>query len=299
MATNSTAIVRQGSLFEVDSPLYGKVRGERSVMDYPFFALSKVAVHTPLSFEIDDAKIEIRPSASGIATMYDKEIILYVASLMAQEKRKGGVVGQDFTFKAHDFFRATGKPRPGKSEYQRFTDALERLQGTQIKTNIRTGSQQEKGWFSWLAEATAQFRTAKDGQERMEAVRVRLCAWLHRAIMRDGHIYEYDDNYFKLAPVEKRLYEISHSHCDGEQVEMPIEVFAAKVGSVGTIAQFKRSLKEIDKSGRIPQYRVTLAEVLPHEPRFDSRGRRINTPSTIAVLTPRSLPAAKMIEAAN
>jgi hypothetical protein len=33
--------------------------------------------------------IEVRPSASGVATIYDKEIVLYIASLMAAKLEAG------------------------------------------------------------------------------------------------------------------------------------------------------------------------------------------------------------------
>src|SRR5215207_4967305 len=101
MTNKQAVILKQGNLFEVDSPLHGKVRGERSVMDFPFFALSKVAVLKPLDYKLGNVSIQIRPSATGIATMYDKEIILYIASLMAQEISRGGEVDQEFTFTAH------------------------------------------------------------------------------------------------------------------------------------------------------------------------------------------------------
>lgn len=297
MTSKQSVILRQGNLFEVDSPLHGKVRGERSVMDFPFFALSKVAVHKPLVYEQQNVKIEIRPSATGIATMYDKEIILYIASLMAQEISRGGEVGQDFTFTAHDFFRITGVARPSKRDYQRFTDALERLQGTQIKTNIRTGSQQDKGWFSWLAEAAANYVTLPNGDEQMRVVKVRLCAWLYRAIQRDGHIYSYHHDYFRLGTIERRLYEIAHCHCDGEAVEMPIEMLSAKVGSTASLSKFKQHLKEVESDDRLPEYEVSLKDVMPATPRTDSRGRRITTPDTVVVLTPRERrPATPLLE---
>ena len=288
MSTKQSVIIKQGNLFEVDSPLHGKVRGERSVMDFPFFALSKVAVHKPLVYEQENVKIEIRPSATGIATMYDKEIILYIASLMAQELSRGGEVGQDFTFTAHDFFRITGVARPGKRDYQRFTDALERLQGTQIKTNIRTGAQQDKGWFSWLAEAAANYITLPSGEEQMRVVKVRLCAWLYRAIERDGHIYSYHHDYFRLGTIERRLYEIAHCHCEGDAIEMPIEMLSAKVGSSSSLSKFKQHLKEVESDDRLPEYAVTLKDVIPDTPRIDSRGRRITKPDTVVVLTPRT-----------
>ena len=34
---------RQITLFDTDSPLHGNVRGERSIMDFPLFVLSKNA----------------------------------------------------------------------------------------------------------------------------------------------------------------------------------------------------------------------------------------------------------------
>lgn len=287
MTEKQSVILRQGNLFEVDSPLHGKIRGERSVMDFPFFALSKVPVLKPLEFKQGDSSIQIRPSATGIATMYDKEIILYIASLMAQEIRRGGKVDQEFTFTAHDFFRITGVSRPSKRDYQRFTDALERLQGTQIKTNIETGSRIDRGWFSWLSEAAANYTKLPNGEEQLRNVKVRLCAWLHRAIQVDGHIYSYHHDYFRLGTIERRIYEIAHCHCEGEEVEMPIELLSAKVGSTASLAKFKQHLKDVEAEDRLPEYRVSLKDVVPAEARTDSRGRRITKPDTVVVLTPR------------
>lgn len=297
--SRQAVIVRQGNLFDVDSPLHGKVRGERSVMDFPFFALSKQPVMKPLDYKIENLSIQIRPSPTGIATMYDKEIILYIASLMAQEISRGGEVDQDFSFTAHDFFRITGVARPSKRDYQRFSDALERLQGTTIKTNIQTGSQIDRGWFSWLSEAQANYTKLPNGEEQLRNVRVRLCPWLFRAIQRDGHIYAYHHDYFRLGTIERRLYEIAHCHCEGDAIEMPLEQLAGKVGSTASLAKFKQHLREVESDDRLPEYEVALKEVMPETPRINSRGRRIMTPDTIVVLTPRDRrPAQQLLEAA-
>jgi hypothetical protein len=52
--------------------------------------------------------IEVRPSARGVATIYDKEMVLYIASLMAAKIGAGMAISQDFTFTAHDLFSVTG-----------------------------------------------------------------------------------------------------------------------------------------------------------------------------------------------
>ncbi|PZU06533.1 MAG: RepA family protein [Sphingomonas sp.] len=299
MASKQAIILRQGNLFEPDSPLHGKVRGERSVMDFPFFALSKIPVEKELEFKIGKLSIQIRPSATGIATMYDKEIILYVASLMAQAIGRGEEVDQNFTFTAHDFFRITGVGRPSKRDYDRFTDALERLQGTQIKTNIQTGQKIEKGWFSWLSEATAEYAVMPNGEQGpLRIVKVRLCPWLHRAIQLDGHIYHYHHDYFRLGTIERRIYEIAHCHCDGDAIEIPLDALALKVGSTSSPSKFKQHLKAVETSDALPEYKMTLKEVEPSEIRYDTRGRRIAARDVVVVLTPRGrTPVSGVIEA--
>ena len=82
----------QGKLFDyLDSPLHGKVRGEQSIMDFPLFSLAKRPQMEAMTYEMDGVKIEIKPSSSGIATMWDKEVLIYVLSQMARsEERRVG-----------------------------------------------------------------------------------------------------------------------------------------------------------------------------------------------------------------
>lgn len=288
MTSRQAVVLQQGNLFEVDSPLYGKIRGERSVMDFPFFPLSKIATKKEIDYKLDDVSIQIRPSANGIATMYDKEIILYVASLMAQQLSEGKPIERDFSFTAHDFFRSTGVTRPSKRDYQRFTDSLARLQGTQIRTNIETGNEIERGWFSWLSEARANYTKMPNGDEQLRIVKVRLCEWLYRAIQRDGQIYAYHNDYFKLGTIERRLYEIAHCHCEGDQIELPLDLLSAKVGSTADLRKFKQHLREIETENRLPEYSMSVKEIIPAEPKLNSRGRKIRTPDTVVVFTPRT-----------
>lgn len=82
----------QGKLFDyLDSPLHGKVRGEQSIMDFPLFSLAKRPQMEAMTYEMDGVKIEIKPSSSGIATMWDKEVLIYVLSLMVQHIGRTGV----------------------------------------------------------------------------------------------------------------------------------------------------------------------------------------------------------------
>ena len=281
--------VKQGELFYLDSPLYGEVRGERSIMAFPFFALTKLAQMKPIEYRFENVSIEVHPGKSGIATIYDKEVVLYIASLMLAKIEKGEPAGQDFTFTAHDLFRVTGTSQSSRS-YSRLSDALDRLQGTQIRTNIEAGGEGEEGFFSWLSEAQLKYTRSKAGEKRLKAVRVRLCDWLYRAIMKDRQILTYHHDYFQLGPIERRIYELARSHCsDQKPYEVDIEVLRHQVGSHDTAPRFKHALKNIAEAANLPEYTVGLTDVVQPLPALVSgqKARRRREVRTVVMITPQ------------
>ncbi|MBB3349560.1 replication initiator protein A [Sphingomonas sp. BK069] len=250
---------KQGELFSLDSPLLGGVQGERSLMAYPFFALTKAAWTKPLAYRTDEVSIEIGPGPKGVATIYDKEILLYIASLMVSKLDAGQRVGQTFQFTANDLFRVTGINSSSRS-YSRLSDALERLQGTQIKTNIEAGGSGEEGFFSWLEAASLQYTKSPTGEKRLKSIKVRLCDWLYRAIMVDRHVLEYAPSYFELGPVERRLYEVSRSLCVDGPVSVALDDLRLQLGYQASLRHFKYDLTKIIEADVIPGFRFVLEE---------------------------------------
>jgi len=269
----------QRDLFQLDSPLVGEIRGERSLMAFPFFALSKNAWMRPLSYEHGPVSIEVRPSANGVATIYDKEIVLYIASLMAAKLEAGESVEQDFVFTAHDLFSVTGSNHSARS-YARLSEALERLQGTQIKTNIEAGGEGEEGFFSWLSEARLHYTKTKTGERRLKAVKVRLCDWLYRAILRDRQVLDYAATYFQLGPIERRIYEVARATAqdgpgDEQRLDIDLATFRLQIGYQNPLANFRTALKAIAGTGTIPDYDLALVDGEPSAaPAEKGRGRR-------------------------
>jgi plasmid replication initiation protein len=259
-STRSTG-VPQRDLFTLDSPLHGEIRGERSLMAFPFFALSKNAWMKPLTYDHATVSIEVRPSASGVATIYDKEIVLYIASLMAAKLEAGESVEQDFIFTAHDLFSVTGSNHSARS-YGRLSEALERLQGTQIKTNIEAGGEGEEGFFSWLSEAKLHYSKTKSGERRLKAVKVRLCDWLFRAILLDRHVLDYAAAYFQLGPIERRIYEVARSTCEGDQLDLDLATFRLQIGYQNPLSNFKAALKQIVATDTIPDFHLELIDTV-------------------------------------
>lgn len=284
----------QRELFQLDSPLLGEIRGERSLMAFPFFALAKNAWMKPLTYATPTVTIEVRPSARGVATIYDKEIVLYIASLMAAKIEAGMEVSQDFTFTAHDLFTVTGANHSART-YARLSDALERLQGTQIRTNIEAGGEGEEGFFSWLSEARLQYARSGKGEKRLKAVRVRLCDWLFRAILRDGQVLDYAHTYFQLGPIERRIYEVARSTCvEGEAFEIDLDLLRHQIGFQNPLSNFRIAMRQIAGANIVPDYDIRLIEDAPAPPPVEGEerkaGRRAASARVIITRRPPALP---------
>ncbi|MEJ2326195.1 MAG: aldo/keto reductase, partial [Chromatiaceae bacterium] len=61
-------------------------------MEHPFYALSKKPETGVRRYEHNERWIEITPSVKGLATIYDKDILIYcISQIMAKLKKKGQI----------------------------------------------------------------------------------------------------------------------------------------------------------------------------------------------------------------
>ncbi|WP_022688188.1 replication initiator protein A [Sphingomonas phyllosphaerae] len=273
----------QGDLFRLDSPLLGDIQGERTVAEFPFFALTKRAQMEPMTFESESARIDINPSKTGVATIYDKEILLYIASIMVGRLEAGETIDRTLSFTANDLFRMTGTNASARS-YASLKASLARLQGTQIITNIETGGEGSDSAFSWLLKADIKYTKLPNGERRVKHVEVMLCDWLHRAILTDRRIAAYHDDFFKLGPIERRLYELAKFNCiDGTRFEIDAVELAGRVGcslEPRSLENFRRTLREVARTQSIPEYWLTLTD--SKEPAPTGGRPKLTTMVTIA-----------------
>lgn len=248
--------------FDLDSPLVGKVKNDRNTMVFNFFSLSKERVTKLPVYDDGQVRIEVNGTEKGVATIWDKEILIYLASIIQDKMNRGEEVGRRITFTAHDLFRITGT-KPTGGAYDRLLEGLERLQGTQIKTNIETGGEGEDGAFSWITDYKVRYRRASaDGEKVMKAITIEICDWLFRAILRDGKMLTYDPGYFKLPPIEKRLYEIARAHCGNQKgFRIGLEKLYSRVGTDNDLRRFKSTLVSMGKKSRpLPEYGMMVID---------------------------------------
>jgi hypothetical protein len=172
-------------------------------------------------------------------------------------------------FKAYDLLVATNRPVAGTG-YIGLKAALERLQGTQIETNITTGGVEQIDGFS-LIDRYRIVRETRDG--RMLDLEVTLSDWVFNAIAGDD-VLTLNRRYFQLRkPLERRLYELARKQC-GTQPEWKcgLEKLQARTGSTSSEKEFRRLVKAICKADEehdhMPDYIFRLeADILTVRPK--------------------------------
>ena len=228
-------------------------KGDLASMEHPMFSLSTRPDRRILRYEHGDTQIEITPSVRGLATLHDKDILIYCISQLMAGLNAGRPVSQTLHLKAHDLLVATNRETSGDG-YKRLREAFERLAGTRITTNISTGDTQTTTGFGLIESWQIVRKTAKG---RMVSVSVKLSDWLFRAVSAKS-VLTLSRDYFRLRkPLERRIYEISRKHC-GRQREwrVSLETLLKKSGSHSPRRVFRKMIRDIIAADHLPDYRL-------------------------------------------
>lgn len=231
-------------------------------MEAPIFTLATKPDLSVWHWKSKDGsrEVTVTPSVQGRATQHDKDVLIYVVSQMTEalNRERPDAKNRTVRFTVYDYLVSTNKPSGGK-EYQRIELAMERLRGTSIKTNIKTGGQRVKEGFGLINRWKIVERAPDD--ERMIAVEVELSEWLFNAVQAHEVLTLHPD-YFRLRkPLERRLYELARKHC-GHQTAWSIglELLQEKAGSKGALREFRRMVRQIIEADTLPEYRMSLDE---------------------------------------
>ena len=226
-------------------------------MEHPIFSLSTKPDKRLRRYEHRGLTIEIKPSSDGLATVHDRDILIFCISQLIRAINDGREVTQIVRFQASDLLKATNRMTTGRG-YELLKAAMERLAGTRISTNITTGGQEIFETFG-LIERAKIVRETREG--RMQEVEVKLSDWVFNAI-RAQEVLTISRDYFRLRkPLERRLYELARKHC-GAQKEwfISLELLQKKCGSGSTSFEFKRLLGNIidedKRHSHIPDYSI-------------------------------------------
>ena len=238
-------------------------------LEHPIFSLSTRPDLRVLEYDRGGVAVTVTPSVKGLATIHDKDVLIYCISQLMAALNAGRPVARTLRLKAHDLLVATRRETSGDA-YKRLRDAFERLAGTRITTNIATGAVETTRGFG-LIESWEILRRARGG--RMISVSVTLSEWLFRAVCARS-VLTLSRDYFRLRrPLERRLYELARKHCGRQPAwRVSMAVLHLKSGSASPRRVFRKMVRDAIAAQPLPDY--LLAE----------------EPGDILLVTPRPAP---------
>ncbi|MEO1404949.1 MAG: replication initiator protein A [Pseudomonadota bacterium] len=252
--------MQQGDFFVCDI-FDAAPKGDMASMEHPVFSISTKPDRNVRRYENGENFVEVTPSVKGLATVHDRDILIFCISqvMAAINDGREAEIHQTLRFKAYDLLTATNRGSDGRG-YEQLRAALERLSGTRISTNVTTGNVEVLDGFG-LIDRFRIVRESRDG--RMQDIEVTLSDWVFNAI-EAREVLTLHRNYFRLRkPLERRLYEIARKHC-GQAPEWKIgfQKLKAKCGSYSTDKEFRRLISNIVIEDRahahIPDYSLSL-----------------------------------------
>ena len=236
-------------------------KGDMASMENPVFTLSTKPDMNPRKYVRGENFIEVSPSRHGLATVHDRDVLIYCISQCMAALNEGRQVHRSLRFKAYDLLVATNRQTSGRG-YELLKDALRRLQGTQIETNLRQGGKEYFKVFS-LIDAAEIVKETRDG--RMLDVEITLSDWVFDAIQNNNVLTLNRQYFFLRKPLERRLYEIARKHCGAQPVwKIGLELLRDKCGSSSTVKEFRRLIGKIidddEQHDHMPDYGFTIED---------------------------------------
>jgi plasmid replication initiation protein len=255
-----SAINEQFDLFLpylADLPL----RDQREMMERPFFSLAKTKRAKPIDYTSPDGKLWVNVSANptyGMATIWDADILIYCASMLADMARRGvNDIPRKLHIMPYDLLRAIGRPTTGRA-YELLGQSLDRLVATTVKTNIRAENRRE-ATFSWLDGWT---QLVDEKTERSRGMTLELSNWFWEGVLMQGGVLSIDRAYFDITGGRERwLYKVARKHAGGAgqggfAIAMP--TLFEKSGADGPYRRFKFEIAKIAEKNALPGYDLSV-----------------------------------------
>ena len=239
------------------------LRDQREMMERPFFSLAKTKRVKAIDYTSPDGKLWVNVSSNpqfGMATIWDADILIYCASMLADMQRRGvNDIPRTLHIMPYDLLRAIGRPTTGRA-YELLGQALDRLVSTTVKTNIRAENRRE-ATFSWLDGWT---QLVDERTERSRGMTLELSNWFWEGVLMKGGVLSIDRAYFDITGGRERwLYRVARKHAGGAgeggfAISMP--TLFEKSGAEGPYRRFKFEIIKIAAKNALPGYQLSIED---------------------------------------
>lgn len=241
------------------------LRDYQETMQRPFFSLSKRKRVKPIDYVSPDKAVTVHVSPNptyGMATIWDADIMIYLASHLNELRERGlNDLSPVIRLQPGDLLKRICWGTSGRA-YERLVSALDRLQATTIKTNIRASAKSRETTFSWIDSYT---HLVDERTQRSLGMEITLSKWFFDGVMDKRNVLAISPLYFEITSgLGKWLYRASRKHAGGNGAEgfvIGFETLHQKSGSESSYPVFKRKLLDLAKANELPD--ISLEVVNP------------------------------------
>ncbi|AXB80165.1 replication initiator protein A [Novosphingobium sp. P6W] len=233
------------------------LRDYQETMQRPFFSLAKKKRLKPIEYLSPDKSVRVHVSANpeyGMATIWDADLMIYLASHLNELRERGdNDLSPTIRLQPGDLLRRVCWGVSGRA-YERLIAALDRLQATTIKTNIRANSKTRETTFSWIDSYT---HLVDEKTQRSLGMEITLSKWFFEGVMDKRNVLAISPLYFEITSgLGKWLYRASRKHAGGNGAEgftIGFETLHQKSGSESSLPSFKNKIIELARANNLPE----------------------------------------------
>jgi len=245
------------------------LRDYQETMQRPFFSLAKKKRVKPIEYLSPDKSARVHVSANpayGMATIWDADIMIYLASHLNELRQRGeNDISPTVRLQPGDLLKRICWGTSGRA-YERLVSALDRLQATTIKTNIRANSKTRETTFSWIDSYT---HLVDEKTQRSLGMEITLSKWFFDGVMDARNVLAISPLYFEITSgLGKWLYRASRKHAGGNGAEgftIGFETLHQKSGSESSLPSFKNKMIELARANDLPE--ISLEVIGESSPR--------------------------------
>lgn len=248
------------------------VKDDIASMEIPLFGLTKQKDTEIREYHRGNKTVRIIPSGEGTATIFDKDLLIYIASQIVQSLNAGKPVSRVVHINSTEFLQSTARG-DGRASFERIIGMLRRLKGTIIETNIPTGGKQQTKGFSIIDDYDLLSEKVRIGNKinkkttkeqpyeisRALEFTITLSEWFYNSLI-NYEVLTLNKAYFRLTkPIERRLYEIARKHCGDQSMwKINIDLLSQKIGIERPRFKVREELRKAIKNNNIPEYCIGL-----------------------------------------
>lgn len=254
------------------------LRDYQETMQRPFFSLSKKKRVKPIEYVSPDKQVTVHVSANpeyGMATIWDADIMIYLASHLNELRERGeNDLSPTIRLQPGDLLKRICWGVSGRA-YERLIGALDRLQATTIKTNIRANSKTRETTFSWIDSYT---HLVDERTQRSLGMEITLSKWFFDGVMDKRNVLAISPLYFEITSgLGKWLYRASRKHAGGNGAEgftIGFETLHQKSGSESSLPSFKNKILELARANSLPEINLEVIGAETPRPKLKMVMRR-------------------------